>query len=314
MPDVPSASSSGPVVALDGVTVRYGAREALSGVTVACPAGAVGLLGPNGAGKSSFLKVLLGLVAPAAGNVRVLGVDAAAAPLAVRARLGYMPEHDAHGPGMTAVGFVAYCGQLCGLPRNDATQRAHEVLGYVGLGEARYRLVETYATGMKQRLKLAQALVHDPDLLLLDEPTNGLDPEGRDDMLGLIDDLAHARGVSVLLSSHLLPDVEQTCDRVIVMDQGRVAADGAISALRGPAGAVVELRLKGDRRAFLDALAARGASCPDPFAEPCRVFLPEGLVASDLFRFAAAHGVQVRHLRRSVPTLDDVFARVVGPA
>src|SRR5204863_514470 len=145
---------------------------------------------------------------------------------------------EAHIPGMNAVSFVAYCGELAGLPRADAMQRAHEVLFYVGLGEARYRNVETYSTGMKQRIKLAQALVHDPDLLFLDEPTNGMDPKGRDEMLELVRDLAHNKGVNLILSSHLLPDVEYTCDHVVVMDKGSIAAAGTIAALKQPRGKV----------------------------------------------------------------------------
>ena len=157
-----------------------------------------------------------------------------------------MPESDAHIPGMNAVTFVAYCGQLAGLPAVDAMQRAHEVLYYVGLGEARYRNVETYSTGMKQRIKLAQALVHDPDLLFLDEPTNGMDPKGREEMLELIHDLGHNKNVNLILSSHLLPDVEFTCDSVVVMDKGKVVAQGPIDELKGPGGRVFELRIKGD--------------------------------------------------------------------
>ena len=176
--------------------------------------------GPNGAGKSTLLKSLLGFLVPEKGAMRVLGLDVATSPLEIRERIGYMPESDAHIPGMNAVSFVAYCGQLSGLPAVDAMQRAHEVLYYVGLGEARYRNVETYSTGMKQRIKLAQAIVHDPDLLFLDEPTNGMDPKGRDEMLELIHDLAHNKGVNLILSSHLLPDVEYTCDHVVVMDKG----------------------------------------------------------------------------------------------
>ena len=175
-----------PVVALDNVSVVYGRNAALRGVTTAFTGGAVGLLGPNGAGKSTMIKALLGFVIPTSGQMRVLGLDVARSPLEIRARVGYMPESDAHIPGMNAVAFVAYCGELAGLPRVDATQRAHEVLFYVGLGEARYRNVETYSTGMKQRIKLAQALVHDPDLLFLDEPTNGMDPKGRDEMAGFL--------------------------------------------------------------------------------------------------------------------------------
>src|SRR5213595_100998 len=233
MAETPAA----PVVTLEGVTVMYATHAALSEVTAAFPAGAVGLLGPNGAGKSTLIKALLGFVVPTRGRMRVLGLDVAQAPLEIRARIGYMPESDAQMPGMSAVSFVAYCGQLAGLPAADAMQRAHEVLYYVGLGEARYRNVETYSTGMKQRIKLAQALVHDPDLLFLDEPTNGMDPKGRDEMLDLVRDLGHNKGVSLILSSHLLPDVEYCCDHVVVMDQGRIAASGPIAALSSRAAA-----------------------------------------------------------------------------
>jgi ABC-2 type transport system ATP-binding protein len=215
---------SPPVVTLDDVTVIYGSQAALSTVTAHFPAGAVGLLGPNGAGKSTMIKALLGFVTPTQGEMRVLGLDVRHKAQEIRARIGYMPENDAHIPGMNAVTFVAYCGQLSGLPPVDAMQRAHEVLYYVGLGEARYRNVETYSTGMKQRIKLAQALVHDPDLLFLDEPTNGMDPKGRDEMLALIHDLGHHKRVNLILSSHLLPDVEHTCDHVIVMDKGQVCS------------------------------------------------------------------------------------------
>ena len=244
-PAAPQPSSS-PVVDLDGVTVIYGANRALKNVTASFAHGAVGLLGPNGAGKSTMLKALLGFIVPSEGRMSVLGMNVAQQPLAIRARIGYMPESDAHIPGMNAVSFVAYCGQLAGLPAVDAMQRAHEVLYYVGLGEARYRNVETYSTGMKQRIKLAQALVHDPDLLFLDEPTNGMDPKGRDEMLELMRDLGHNKGVNLILSSHLLPDVEYTCDHVVVMDKGQVAAQGPIQDLKGPAGRVFELRVKGD--------------------------------------------------------------------
>src|ERR1700730_17728621 len=247
-----------PVVTLDRVTISYGANAALRDVTMACPAGAVGLLGPNGAGKSTMLKALLGFIVPDQGQMRVLGLDVAVSPLEIRARIGYMPESDAHIPGMNAVSFVAYCGELSGLPRADAMQRAHEVLFYVGLGEARYRNVETYSTGMKQRIKLAQALVHDPDLLFLDEPTNGMDPKGREEMLELIRDLAHNKGVNLILSSHLLPDVEYTCEHVVVLDRGAIAASGTIDALKGPAGRVFEVRVKGPLDGFLGALRAAG--------------------------------------------------------
>jgi len=313
---VPAVSAAaGPVVTLEGVTVAYGANRALRDVTTSFVPGAVGLLGPNGAGKSTMIKALLGFLVPERGRLRVLGLDVAESPLEIRARVGYMPESDGHIPGMNAVQFVAYCGELAGLPRVDAMQRAHEVLFYVGLGEARYRNVETYSTGMKQRIKLAQALVHDPDLLFLDEPTNGMDPKGRDEMLELIRDLAHNKGVNLILSSHLLPDVEYTCDQVVVMDKGRIAASGPIAALKQPRGRVYELRVKapaGEMDAFFARLKSAGLDCHATDEDIIRVFVPGDGGAHEIFARAAADHVQVRHLRPSIPTLEDVFANAVG--
>jgi ABC-2 type transport system ATP-binding protein len=259
-----------------------------------------------------MLKALLGFIKPDQGRMQVLGLDVAREALAIRARLGYMPETDAHIPGMNAVSFVAFCGQLAGLPAVDAMQRAHEVLYYVGLGEARYRNVETYSTGMKQRIKLAQALVHDPDLLFLDEPTNGMDPKGRDEMLELIRDLAHNKGVDLILSSHLLPDVEYTCDQVIVMDKGTVVAQGPIAELKGPRGRVFEIRVKGDQERFVQAMREANFECHASDEDLMRVFVPAETGPQALFSLAATHGLQVRHLRASVPTLEDVFAKAVG--
>ncbi|MGV3517382.1 ATP-binding cassette domain-containing protein [Luteitalea sp.] len=299
------------VVTLDDVTVVYGKNQALAGVNVQFPAGAVGLLGPNGAGKSTMIKALLGFVVPTTGQMHVLGLDVRHKAPEIRARIGYMPENDSHIPGMNAVTFVAYCGQLSGLPPVDAMQRAHEVLYYVGLGEARYRNVETYSTGMKQRIKLAQALVHDPDLLFLDEPTNGMDPKGRDEMLALIHDLGHNKQVNLILSSHLLPDVEHTCDHVIVMDKGRIATQGPIAALKGTGGSVFELRIKGDLPRFVDVLRTEGLEAHGTDDDVMRVLVPAGRTARDVFSLASTHGVQVRHLRPSVPTLEDVFVDAI---
>ena len=295
-----------------GVSVQYGSRTALDNVTAVLPAGAVGLLGPNGAGKTTLIKALLGLIVPDRGEMRVLGFDVRTAPLEIRRRVGYMPESDGHVPGMNAVAFVAYCGELAGLPRSDAMQRAHEVLHYVGLGEARYRNIETYSAGMKQRIKLAQALVHDPDLLLLDEPTNGMDPQGRDEMVALIRDVARERGVHVVVSSHLLPDVDETCDHVLVLSRGRVATEGPIASLKGHGRRVFEVRVKGDGRRFAAALQDAGLECHGTDEDVMRVFVPEGRQPRDLFQVAVDQGVQLRHLRASVPTLEDVFVDAVG--
>jgi ABC-2 type transport system ATP-binding protein len=300
------------VVSLDRVSVRYGKQYALREVTAEFPSGAVGLLGPNGAGKSTMIKALLGFVHPTQGQMKVLDLDVRHSPLGIRSRIGYMPESDAHIPGMNAVSFVAYCAQLAGLPRADSMQRAHEVLYYVGLGEARYRNLETYSTGMKQRIKLAQALVHDPDLLFLDEPTNGMDPKGRDEMLELVRDIAHNKGMNLILSSHLLPDVEYTCDHVVVMDKGQIATAGPINSLKGHGGRVFEVRVKGEREPFIDALRLAGLECHTSEEDLMRVFVPDDRGAQFLFRVATDHHVQVRHLRASVPTLEDVFARAVG--
>jgi ABC-2 type transport system ATP-binding protein len=300
------------VVELDRVTVRYGSNVALRDVQAVFPGGAVGLLGPNGAGKSTMIKALLGFVVPDQGQMKVLGMDVRTSAMRIRGRVGYMPENDAHIPGMNAVSFVAYCGELAGLPRADAMQRAHEVLYYVGLGEARYRNVEQYSTGMKQRIKLAQALVHDPDLLFLDEPTNGMDPKGRDEMLELIRDIAHNKGLNLILSSHLLPDVEFTCDHVIVMDKGGIATQGPIEALKGKGGRVWELRVKEDATRLIELLTAAGLECRETDEDIMRVFVPDERGAQFLFGLASEQRLQVRHLRASVPTLEDVFARAVG--
>jgi ABC-2 type transport system ATP-binding protein len=308
----PEVVAEGDVVSLRSVSVAYGRNFALRDVTASFGDGAVGLLGPNGAGKSTMIKALLGFIAPTSGSMRVLGLDVAESPLEIRARIGYMPENDAHTPGMSAVAFVGYCGELAGLKPVDAMQRAHEVLYYVGLGEARYRNVETYSTGMKQRIKLAQALVHDPDLLFLDEPTNGMDPKGRDEMLELIRDLGHNKGVNLILCSHLLPDVEYCCERVVVMDKARIVAAGPIAELKGPRGRVFEVRAKWGHDQLVTAYRAAGYECHETDEDVMRVFVPEGQGPRDLFALAAREGLQLRHLRPSVPTLEDAFARAVG--
>jgi ABC-2 type transport system ATP-binding protein len=310
-------ADTSPAVVLDRVSVIYGTNRALRDVSAVFPPGAVGLLGPNGAGKSTMLKSLLGFLTPVSGKLTVLGMDVAEKPLEVRALIGYMPETDGHIPGMNAVTFVAYCGQLAGLPKADAMQRAHEVLYYVGLGEARYRNVETYSTGMKQRIKLAQALVHDPKLVFLDEPTNGMDPKGREEMLTLIRDIAHNKGISLILSSHLLPDVEYVCDHVVVLDKGTVATHGTIENLKGPSGRVYEVRVKGALAPFIAALEATGMECHETDEDIMRVFVrgPLAVPGEDQRKICGIAGqsqVQVRHLKASLPTLEDVFARAIG--
>src|SRR5438477_881649 len=246
------------VASISNLTVKYGTKTAVSDLSVEVPEGCIGLLGPNGAGKTTLIKTLLGFVSPAQGGGTVLGLNVATQGLKIRQRIGLMPEIDCHIPGMNAVTFVGYAGELAGMPGNQAMRRAHETLEYCGLGEARYRNIETYSTGMKQRVKLAQALVHGPKLLFLDEPTNGLDPEGRDDMLDLIRDISHAKGVNVIVSSHLLPDIERTCDEVIVMRSGRIATEGAVADLRKTEGVQVDVELRVPWPPFEEAMLKRG--------------------------------------------------------
>ncbi len=310
MPDLPGGTEG--VIQVEDLTISYGRNRALDSVSAVFPPGAVGLLGPNGAGKSSLLKALLGFLKPSRGTARVLGMDVAARPLDVRQQVGYMPEIDCHIPGMNAVSLTAYLGELCGMPSVEAIQRAHEALYYVGLGDERYRNVETYSTGMKQRIKLAQALVHGPHILFLDEPTNGLDPKGRMEMLALIRDLSRRKGVNVILSSHLLRDVEETCESVVMLSRARVVGQGSIESLKGASGELFEIRVKGDQEAFLRDLTSRGCSAGPAHDGLLDVTLDRGMGSETIFSVAQSTGVQVRHLVRKQPTLEDVFARAVG--
>jgi ABC-2 type transport system ATP-binding protein len=300
-----------PLVEFNGLAVSYGPVPALADVSGSFLPGPTGLLGPNGAGKTTLLKTLLGFLKPDRGAMTAFGLDPVREPLEVRRRIGYMPEVDCHLPGMTAARFVAFAAELSGLPPDEAVSRAHEVLYYVGLNEARYRTVDTYSTGMKQRVKLAQALVHDPDLLLLDEPTNGLDPEGREEMLALIRDVATRRAMSLILCSHLLRDVESVCERVIVLKQGQIAAAGRIDELTGPRRSIYDVRVKGDATAFLTDLKDHGFEWHEG-EDGYRVFMSDGAGPEAMFRIAKECGVQVRHLRPGIESLEDVFLRALG--
>jgi ABC-2 type transport system ATP-binding protein len=302
-----------PVASITNLTVRYGAKTAVNDMTVEVPEGCIGLLGPNGAGKSTLIKTLLGFVKPAAGHGHVLGLDVATQGLAIRQKIGLMPEQDCHIPGMNAVTFAAYAGELAGMPAKDAMRRAHETLEYCGLGEARYRNVETYSTGMKQRIKLAQALIHGPKVLFLDEPTNGLDPAGRDEMLALIRDISHGKGVNVIVSSHLLPDIERTCDRVIVMQTGRVVTQGFVAELRQMSTIQVEVDLKIASSSFVEAMDRRGAKLLQQFGSNYRFELPDGVGDTGHALFVAARdsGAQVRGFRPATRSLEDIFLEAV---
>ncbi len=292
-----------------GLQKSYPRVRALDGLSLTLGGGAVGLLGRNGAGKSTFLKILLGFVRPDAGDVRVFGEDPGRRPLEVRRRLGYMPEAESFIPGTSAVDTVHLAARLSGLPEVDALQRAHRVLGYVGLREERYRDVAGYSTGMKQKVKLAQAVVHHPKLLLLDEPTAGLDPIAREEMLSLIRDLAHGKGIDVLLSTHILSDVEAVCSRVVVLHRGKLVLEEDLRTVVEDPGGAFEVRVKGDREAYLRALEAEGLDGEAAGEDRVRATPKEG--SAPLLRAAIAAGVQIRALARLRSTLEDRFSELV---
>ena len=220
------------VIETKALTKTFGPQRALDGINLQVIPGAIGLLGPNGAGKSTLMKCLLQLQPISAGSARLLGREVGSEGRDIRKRVGYTPEQDCHVPGMVGCEYVTYCAQLCGLPFQVARQRAHEMLDFVGMGQERYRKIDTYSTGMKQRLKLAQAIVHDPEIVFLDEPTNGLDPKGRTQILELVQSLWRDYGISVVLSSHLLHDVDSICDQIIIIARGRLLVHDTLANLK----------------------------------------------------------------------------------
>lgn len=306
-------STTGALVELDHVEVRYGAEVALRDVSLALKPGRIGLLGPSGAGKSSMLKLLLGLVTPSHGTARVLHRDVRHEAETLRAELGYMPEGDSVLGDLTALEATRLSAELCGLPRAEAMARAHEILSYVGLGEVRYRELSGFSTGMRQRARLAQALVSAPRLLLLDEPTSGLDPQGRAEMLALIEDIPQRTGASVILSTHILPDVERTCDHVIVLSQGTVKYAGPLSDLLASERRRFELRVKREPERLIGILRAQGFDA-ELTAGALSVKVPEGEGARTLLSIAVEHGFQVRHLAPLMFTLEQAFRERVGAA
>ncbi len=298
---------------LTDIEKTYGKVVALNGLTVEVPRGAIGLLGPNGAGKTTMIRTLLGLISIDRGDGEVLGRNIRRQQLDIRQVVGFVPEDECLFPGTDGVGFVAYAGELAGMRPRDALQRAHEVLDYAGLSEARYRKVDSYSTGMKQRLKLASALVHDPELVILDEPTNGMDPKGREDMLALARDLSAAKGMSLVFSSHLLPDVEAVCDYVLVLGHGKLLASGRINDLKAGHGRQVVVRVKTGTELFKEHLIASGLPS-EPTDEGLLVDLGPDKTPASVWKAAAESDVQVRSLRPRRSTLEEVFLNALSTA
>jgi ABC-2 type transport system ATP-binding protein len=299
-----------PLVEIHHLSRRYGIVQALRDVTLSLEAGTIGLVGNNGAGKSTLLKILLGLLAPSEGHGTILGCDISRAGRELRGRLGYMSESAGVVPVLTGAEYAALAGDLQGMPHRDARRRSHEVLGYVGLGELRYRRLEEYSAGNVQRLKLAAALVHDPELLLLDEPTNGLDPAGRNAMLELLADLIAQTGKSVILCTHLLGDVERLCSQVVVLHLGSVVRAGSIDQLRSDAGNRYELGWQGMGERFLAALETAGATLTDITTETATAAVSGDWNVMEFFRLAATGGVVLKHLKPDEEDLERLFFRV----
>ena len=299
-----------PVIELDHLVVRLGGRTVLDGIDGALSGRAIGLLGPNGAGKSTLINTLLGFHRPAAGTARIFGQNVGETK-ALRRLIGYMPENDAFISHLTGVRFVRYMAELAGLPPEQARERAHEAFFYVGLGEARYRKLGTYSLGMKQIAKLAQAIAHGPKLLLLDEPTNGLDPPARLRMIRLIREIRDAGQMHILISSHLLRDVEECCEEVLILKDGRVAALCDLEAERRANRKFVELEALGAGAAFATAIEGLGCECavyPNGAGlSRVKIVLPEAIEMRELFRVAAAHDVQVRRMNYRRDSLEDIF-------
>jgi len=305
------------LVEIHHVSRNFGPVQALCDVNLSLAPGTIGLVGNNGAGKSTLLKVLLGLLKPDCGGGTILGCDILHGTTALRGRVGYMPEAAAIVPMLKGVEFVTFAGDLYGMPHRDARRRAHEVLNYVGLGELRYRRLEEYSTGNLQRLKLASALVHDPQLLLLDEPTNGLDPAGRLSMLQLLEDLIAETGKSVFLCTHLLGDVERFCRQIVVLDRGTVVRAGTMEEMRAEIRNRYALSWSGPGESFRVALASAGvvfADARDAGQDKVMVVVPAEFSTAKFFEVARAQGVVLTELKADEESLERLFFRVTEQA
>ncbi len=297
---------SGSIIATEALGHAYGDIVALHHLDLDVPEGRVGLVGANGAGKTTLIKVLLGILTPTVGAASVFGRSVASETLEIRGRVGYMPEDSCLPLAQTAADFTIYAAELAGIPPRDARQRASDVLTLVGLYEERFRYLGEYSTGMKQRAMLAQAIVHDPELVFLDEPTAGLDPEGREEMLDLIGRLGEF-GINVLVSSHVLTDIEQTCDWVVMLDGGRVLRSGPISGLTETG--VVEVEVLGDPAAFERRLREAGASV-ERHGRTLLVRLDDGDPFDAVRDALADTDTGMRSLGTRSTTLEDIFLEV----
>jgi ABC-2 type transport system ATP-binding protein len=299
------------VIELEGLSVRLGTKQVLDSLQASLNGRAIGLLGPNGAGKSTLINTLLGFFPPSAGSAKIFGKDIRTHTKQLRHVIGYMPESDSFIAEMTGVGFVRYMAEISGLPANEALERAHEAFYYVGLGEARYRKLGTYSLGMKQMAKLAQAIVHGPQLLFLDEPTNGLDPPARQRMISLIKEIRDTQGIHIILSSHLLRDVEECCEEALILKDGRIAAYCNLEEERRSNRKFVELETVGAKEGFSQAVEELGCECAWFPSGRAKVVLPENIAMRELYSIAARHEVQIRKMNYRRDSLEDIFLRAM---
>src|SRR5450631_3468244 len=294
------------IIDLDGLEVRLANRPILNGLSGELRGKAVGLLGPNGAGKSTLINTLMGFHAPSKGTARVFGLDAYRDRAKIRGGMGYMPESDSFIGNMSGVRFVCYMAELAGLTPRVALERAHEALFYVGLGEVRYRKVSTYSLGMKQLVKLAQALAHGPRLLILDEPTNGLDPMARQRMIQVIKDIRKEGSIRLLISSHLLRDIDETCDEVLILKKGRIAALCNIEEERNSHRNFIELETVGATEQFSVSVRGLGCECACFPGGRIKLVMPDHIELRDLYVIASERGIQIRRLNQRRDSLEDI--------
>jgi ABC-2 type transport system ATP-binding protein len=300
-----------PVIELDGLEVRFGERSILKRLKASLTGRSIGLLGPNGAGKSTLINTLLGFHRPSAGTARVLGLDIRTQARKVRALIGYMPENDAFIAKMSGIHFVRLMAELSGVPAAQAIERAHEAFFYTGLGEVRYRNLGEYSLGMKQMAKLAQAIVHGPKLLFLDEPTNGLDPPARLRMIRLIQEIRDRGDLHLMLSSHLLRDVEECCDQVLILKDGNMAAFCDLEEERKANRRFLELETRGGGGAFVEAIEKMGCEAAWSGNGRVKLVMPDAMEVRQLFQLAAEQNVQIRRLNHKRDSLEDIFLKAM---
>lgn len=304
-------NGTNPVIDLDGLSVKFGGREVLKELRGSLRGRAIGLLGPNGAGKTTLIHTLLGFHPASSGTARIFGQDIATQAKQIRTLIGYMPERDSFIAKMTSVRFISLMAELSGLPPAAALERTHEALFYVGLGEARYRTLDTYSLGMKQLAKLAQAIVHGPSLIFLDEPTNGLDPPARQRMIELIREIRDSNRAHIVLSSHLLRDVEECCEEILILKGGRIVTYCNLEEERKQNRKFLELETRGDTGAFTEAVGKLGCEYASTVDGRVKLVLQNGIEIRDLYQVAAERDVQIRRLNYKRDSLEDIFLKAM---